>query len=54
VRALGEGLKIEPDNPQLLDLQGEIGLRRHPVLPFLARSNPLNLVLGRIRHVLKP
>lgn len=54
VRALGEGLKIEPDNPQLLDLQGEVGRRRHPVLPFLSRSNPLNLVLGRIRHVLKP
>lgn len=54
VRALGEGLKIEPDNEQLLELQGEIGLRKRPVLPFLSRSNPLNLVLGRIRHVLRP
>jgi tetratricopeptide (TPR) repeat protein len=54
VRAVSEGLKIEPDNPQLLELQGEVGLRKHPVLPFLSRSNPLNLVLGRIRHGLKP
>lgn len=54
VRALGEGLKIEPDNAQLLELQREIGLRKRPVLPFLSRSNPLNLVLGKIRHVLMP
>jgi tetratricopeptide (TPR) repeat protein len=51
VRALEEGLKIEPDSSQLLDLQREIGRRRNPVLPFLRRDNPLNLLLGRIRHV---
>lgn len=27
-----------------------IGLRREPVLPSLPRSNPLNRVLGKLRH----
>lgn len=27
-----------------------IGLRREPVLPSLARSNPLNKLLGKFRH----
>jgi Flp pilus assembly protein TadD len=32
-----------------LELSG-MGVRRRPVIPFLARSNPLNFVLGKIRH----
>ncbi|MDD4857423.1 MAG: tetratricopeptide repeat protein [Candidatus Krumholzibacteria bacterium] len=32
-----------------LELSG-MGVRRRPVIPFLARSNPLNFLLGRIRH----
>jgi tetratricopeptide (TPR) repeat protein len=52
VRAVGEGLRIEPDNPQLLELQRELGVRKRPVLPFLARDNPFNSLLGRLRHLL--
>ena len=53
VRAVADGLKIEPDNPQLLALRGEVGVRKRPVLSFLNRSNPLNLLLGRLRHALR-
>ena len=32
-----------------LELSG-MGIRRQPVIPFLSRNNPLNMLLGRIRH----
>jgi len=54
VRALADGLKVEPDNEQLLELQHQMGLRKRPVLSFLSRSNPINSLLGRIRHLVKP
>jgi tetratricopeptide (TPR) repeat protein len=53
VRAIADGLKVEPDNRQLLELRRELGQRRAPVLPFLARSNPVNSLLGRLRHLLR-
>jgi tetratricopeptide (TPR) repeat protein len=54
VRAVADGLKVEPDNEQLLDLRHELGLRKRPVLSFLSRSNPINTLLGRIRHLVTP
>jgi hypothetical protein len=54
VRAVADGLKVEPDHGQLLELQHELGLRKRPVLAFLSRSNPINSLLGRIRHFVKP
>ena len=54
VRAVADGLKVEPDNGQLLELQHELGLRKRPVLSFLSRSNPLNSLLGRLRHLIRP
>ena len=54
VRAVADGLKVEPDHGQLLELQHELGLRKRPVLSFLSRSNPINSLLGRIRHLVKP
>jgi hypothetical protein len=54
VRAVADGLKIEADNEQLLELQHELGLRKRPVLSFLSRSNPINSLLGRIRHLVTP
>jgi tetratricopeptide (TPR) repeat protein len=44
------GLEIDAGNEELLSLHREIGLRRAPVLRFLARGNPLNRALGRVRH----
>ena len=53
VRAVKDGLKIDPHHAGLLVLQTELGVRGQPVLPFLGRSHILNRFLGRLRHVLR-
>jgi len=50
VRAIQRGLEAAPEDPRLLAARDAIGMRRPPVLPFLSRDNPLNRVLGRLRH----
>ncbi len=49
-RAIGRGLAAWPAHPALLAARDALGTRRPPVLPFLARANPLNRLLGRLRH----
>jgi hypothetical protein len=49
-RAVTRGLELFPDDPRLAAARLALGTRRAPVLPFLARANPLNRVLGRLRH----
>lgn len=53
VRAVLDGLKIDPHHPGLLALRKELGIRGRPILPFLDRGNVLNQVLGRIRHAIR-
>lgn len=43
------GLRIQTDHQQIIRALKEMGIRRRPPLPFLSRSNPLNVYLGRIR-----
>lgn len=50
VRALRDGLLLDPDHAGLKALEKKMGVRRRPVLPFLPRSNPLNVNFGRLRH----
>jgi len=50
VRALLRGLELWPDHPALAAARDALGTRRVPVIPFLSRDNPLNRVLGRLRH----
>lgn len=50
VKALLRGLQAFPDHPGLLAAKEALGMRRGPVLPFLDRGNPLNRLLGRLRH----
>lgn len=50
LRAVEQGLRVDPEDPRLHELLHRIQLRRHPVLPFLARSNPINYSLGMVRH----
>jgi tetratricopeptide (TPR) repeat protein len=50
VRALEQGLGLVPDHEGLLAFRTEIGHRRTPVFKFLSRKNPINSLLGRIRH----
>jgi hypothetical protein len=52
VRALEQGLKVDPDNPELHEILRDLGSRRPPPLSFLSRDNLLNRVLGRLRHAL--
>lgn len=51
--ALRDGLAIDPEHPELLALQQQVGRRLPPVLPFLSRQNLLNRILGALRHQLK-
>jgi len=43
------GLRIQPQNARIHRILNAIGRRRAPVLPFLARNNPINVWLGRRR-----
>jgi tetratricopeptide (TPR) repeat protein len=49
-RAVTRGLELFPDDPRLVAARHAMGTRRPPVIPFLSRSNPLNRLLGRLRH----
>ncbi|MGK2859634.1 MAG: hypothetical protein ACSLFQ_20730 [Thermoanaerobaculia bacterium] len=46
---LQKGLARLPNDRMLLRVREELGRREPPVLPFLRRSNPINVALGRIR-----
>jgi tetratricopeptide (TPR) repeat protein len=50
VKALFRGLELHPGEPSLRAAQLAMGVRRPPVVSFLSRANPLNHLLGRIRH----
>ena len=50
LRAVARGLLAAPDHPGLLAARDSLGTRQTPALPFLARGNPLNRLLGRLRH----
>ena len=52
VGAMETGLKIHGEYEPLLQLRDEIGFRRPPVLRFLSRNNPVNQLLGRLRHAM--
>ena len=50
--AIEKGLKLAPDYPRLRGLAAEVGIRRHAVVRFLARDNPINVLAGQLRHAL--
>jgi Flp pilus assembly protein TadD len=50
VRAIVRGLELFPEDPRLVAARDGMGIRRPPVIPFLSRKNPLNRLLGRLRH----
>ncbi len=47
-QSLRTGLAMEPGHRGILRELESMGRRRRPVLPFLSRSNPLNVLLGRM------
>lgn len=53
VQAIRKGLKVDPQNLELLALYRDLGIRAEPALPFLSRNNLINRILGRIRSVFR-
>ncbi|MBI3811328.1 MAG: tetratricopeptide repeat protein [Nitrospirae bacterium] len=53
VDVLNKGLKIDGQNPGILTELRKLGIRRKPVVGFLARGNPINKVLGRVKARLR-
>ncbi len=50
LHAIGLGRVAGPGFAELERLRRRMGVRRQPVLRFLSRDNPLNIILGRMRH----
>lgn len=48
VETLNAGLRLQPDHTQINTIFDRIGRRRRPVVPFLARGNPVNIWLGKL------
>ncbi|MEK7798539.1 MAG: hypothetical protein AAB297_01815, partial [Acidobacteriota bacterium] len=47
------GLRLNPDHPQLQTEIRRLGIRRPQVMRFLARSHPVNRLLGLWRRGLR-
>ncbi len=47
------GLKLHADYEPLLHTRRSLGERARPAVPFLDRSNPINVSLGQARHARK-
>ncbi len=50
LESFGRGLSYDRCHRELKKEMNALGIRRKPVLPFLSRSNPLNKLLGKVRH----
>ncbi|GAC1431335.1 MAG: hypothetical protein NVSMB68_03680 [Thermoanaerobaculia bacterium] len=53
VETAEQGLKLVPEHEALTEVRNELGLRSRPTVPFLHRSNPVNVSLGQARHAKK-
>jgi tetratricopeptide (TPR) repeat protein len=53
VEAAEQGLKLHPEHDYLLRVRESLGVRAVPAVPFLDRSNPINVTLGQARHAKK-
>jgi tetratricopeptide (TPR) repeat protein len=47
------GLKHAPEHEYLLEVRKSFGVRSTPAVPFLNRTNPINVSLGHARHAKK-
>jgi tetratricopeptide (TPR) repeat protein len=50
---LQQGEKEHPDDETLQQVRRQLGIRSTPPVPFLDRSNPINVTLGQSRHAKK-
>jgi tetratricopeptide (TPR) repeat protein len=47
VATLEDGLRVLPDDENIISYRRQVGVRARPAIPFLPRSNPLNIAIGR-------
>jgi len=47
------GLKVAHEHDDLMAVRAQLGIRARPAVPFLDRSNPINVSLGQARHAKK-
>ena len=50
IEAVDSGLRIHPEDDYLRAVRKSLGIRARPAVPFLDRSNPINVSLGMARH----
>ncbi len=50
IRVLRKGLRLTRGDKLLSDELKKLGVRQRQPIPFLARSNPLNIYIGRMRY----
>ena len=48
-----QGLKLVPEHGYLMAVRKSFGVRSAPYVPFLDRTNPINVSLGQSRHAKK-
>lgn len=53
IETIEQALKTHPDDETLLEVRRQLGIRSRPPVPFLDRSNPINVSLGQARHAKK-
>jgi tetratricopeptide (TPR) repeat protein len=53
VETADQGLKLVPEHDYLLRVRESLGVRSRPAVPFLDRTNPINVSLGQARHAKK-
>ena len=49
-QVLVKGYRLQPNHPGIREALSRMGVRRRPVLKFLARENPLNVMLGKMAN----
>ncbi|HEX6852681.1 MAG TPA: tetratricopeptide repeat protein [Candidatus Polarisedimenticolaceae bacterium] len=52
--ALRKGIALQPSHPGIQRELARLGRRRRPVVPFLDRSHPINVALGKMFRPVKP
>ncbi|HKR63720.1 MAG TPA: tetratricopeptide repeat protein [Thermoanaerobaculia bacterium] len=53
IETADKGLELHPDDDYLKNVRAWLGVRSRPAVPFLDRTNPINVSLGQARHAKK-
>lgn len=53
IETADKGLELMPGDEYLANVRAWLGIRSRPAVPFLDRTNPINVSLGQARHAKK-